>query len=379
MLYDIYSPVKFIIMRKVLLLIALVFMYSCSNEDSLFEPVVESEMVTDLLVSTYVSDDGYHYRFSSEVQDVELGGNGVPTSSKEIRITTYKALEGTAVNELIILKPVVSSKPSWIREIEFEQVYYGHYALHLTADPNISYSERMGSVILTQPESNQTISLQVTQKAGNRFDFGPGYVTTENLGFTYTGKSLTGVPIVYSGKEIGETFLLGLKPEVTSKPSWVSGVELRQVNYAEYQLFVEVDENSSASKRTGEIVFTQPESNRVIRATVAQYAVVNNNISVSASFIYKNRIEIVATVQSEVRLDVSVFVYYDVYNREQEMKGEFAAIRIPAGQRRASYIQDYNPAPIVSNSGDLTGFRLTSGAVTDSDDFCIYTISGPWR
>lgn len=165
-----------------------------------------------------------------------------------------------------------------------------------------------------------------------------------------------------------------LKPEIVSKPSWVNYAICSQYN-DEYVLLVLVEDNSS-SKRSGNIVLKQPESNKTLSIGITQNGNINYT-SISVKNTYKNQYLFIADTEYPVEKEVRVRLPLVVYNDGGELSHD-AMMVIPKGEKTGSYIMDWNASPLVAYHGDLKGYRLSEGNIYTEDDIYTYTFRRYW-
>lgn len=166
-----------------------------------------------------------------------------------------------------------------------------------------------------------------------------------------------------------------LQPEIVSKPSWVNYLVCSQY-YDMYLLFLMVEDYSSASKRSGNIVLKQPESNKTLSIGITQNGNINN-ISISVRNTYKNQYMFIANTEYAVEKEVGVKIPLVVYNDGGELSHN-ATIAIPKGEKTGSYIMDWNASPLVYYHGDIKGYTLYEGNIYKADDIYTYTLRRYW-
>lgn len=165
-----------------------------------------------------------------------------------------------------------------------------------------------------------------------------------------------------------------LKPEIVSKPSWVNYAICSQYN-DKYVLLVLVEDNSS-SKRSGNIVLKQPESDKTLSIGITQNGNINYT-SISVRNTSKNQYLFIANTDYPVEKEVRIKLPLAVYNDGGELSHD-ATIVIPKGENTGSYIMDWNASPLVAYHGDIKGYRLYEGNIYTEDDVYTYTFRRYW-
>ncbi|WP_291528796.1 hypothetical protein [Bacteroides sp. UBA939] len=209
-------------------LLALFFLCSC---ESGFLSMEEESSLSSVELQNLSLDNSYFYTNSNNmVVDYQGTATEIPT------ITSY--LEENGANRDLL--PIVTSKPAWVSNIEVRNVYYKYYIVIATAEINTSLSERMGTVVLTQSETNKTLSLQVKQESGtNIITLSVSTVATNRYEFTIS----TRYP-VYGGNVVGSVGVNVLHEVYNDYATYQSTMGMRISNGSTSDSFVK-DYNGS--------------------------------------------------------------------------------------------------------------------------------------
>lgn len=141
-------------MKNILFVFILFVLYSCTNE---------SLISIDESPKTRSINDISTYYFSSSNKEQTFDYQGGFVSSNPI-LTSYMVNDiGTNIDIL----PQVKSKPSWVNGISVFNIYEKTYIVYIALAENTSSTERVGTIILSQPESNKTLSFQLIQESKN--------------------------------------------------------------------------------------------------------------------------------------------------------------------------------------------------------------------
>lgn len=141
-------------MRNVLLIFAVFVLYGCTN-DPLFD-ISDTPM-------TRSTNDFSNYYFNSSLKEQIFDYKGEPTPTW-ILTTSYKVNDNGVIIDLL---PQVISKPSWVNTVNIRNVESKLFITLSSVTENISSMERSGTLILSQPESNKTLSFQLIQGTKN--------------------------------------------------------------------------------------------------------------------------------------------------------------------------------------------------------------------
>lgn len=144
-------------MKNILFILSLILWCSCSNEMMFDTDTVDVSSTT----RATTSDKTYNFSpiGSTTLEDIVISPKG--DSSFGRTLNSY--VESNGVKTL--LQPEIVSKPSWLIYCICFQ-YYDIFVLSVVAADNTS-SERSGTVVLRQPESDKTLSVRVTQNGIN--------------------------------------------------------------------------------------------------------------------------------------------------------------------------------------------------------------------
>ncbi|WP_294616259.1 hypothetical protein [uncultured Bacteroides sp.] len=160
-------------------------------------------------------------------------------------------------------------------------------------------------------------------------------------------------------------------PQVLTKPVWIDSIAHKATMYnGMFAVYVYMQNNISSKERSGDIVWQQPESNKILSIKIVQEAG-NNHIMIAVRESYKNHPVFTATTTYPVKKDISCRIPYEAYNDGGKYDSN-ASITIPKGETKGTYEMDYNGSPLVDYHGDIKGYKLYEGTTTGDD---IYTYS----
>ncbi|WP_291528795.1 hypothetical protein [Bacteroides sp. UBA939] len=223
---------------------------------------------------------------------------------------------------------------------------------------------------LSMEEENSLSSVELQNLSLDNYYYS---VDTNNVTADYLGTATVPTVRSYFLEEDGTS--RDVLPVVTSKPTWVSNVEVRKVYYQYYIILVTVDMNTSLSGRMGAIVLTQSESNKTLSLQVTQESA-TNMVTIGVANIYTNRYEFTATTTYPVKEEVRCYVPYKVYNNGGESNHE-AVIVIAKGQTIGTFVMDFNASPLVAYHGNISGYVLYEGRLY-GDGFYTYNFVRYW-
>lgn len=168
----------------------------------------------------------------------------------------------------------------------------------------------------------------------------------------------------------------GLRPEVISKPDWVTNIGVNSVYINVFMAWPTLSENTMAEERVGTIRLRQPESNKILSLQVKQGGTLNR-VTIGVIAVSKNRYEFTARTHYPTKAELRIRVPLVVYNDGGELTHD-AVIVIAKGKNAGSYLMDWNDSPLVRYHGDLKGYRLYEGSFYGDDNIYTYGFVRYW-
>lgn len=165
-------------------------------------------------------------------------------------------------------------------------------------------------------------------------------------------------------------------PQVLTKPVWIDSIAHKTTMYnGMFAVYVYMQNNISSKERSGDIVWQQPESNKILSIKIVQEAG-NNHIMIAVREFSKNHPVFTATTTYPVKKDITCRIPYEAYNDGGKYDGN-VSITIPKGETKGTYEMDYNGSPLVYYHGDIKGYKLYEGTIT-GDDIYNYSFVRYW-
>lgn len=211
---------------------------------------------------------------------------------------------------------------------------------------------------------------QLTRNINNNdiiYSFGIyGGAEADEYQYDYKGNLATSpLPAISSYKKISEQ-IIPIIPEIISKPEWVNGITYKETAYeGMYSCDISLAVNSSAEEKKGQIILRQPESDKRLSFNVIQRSSYNK-VLIQVEEVVKNRFLIKASTTYPVESLVKIDIYITGYNKGGELR-QTGQIDILEGEKQGSSIIEFNGTPLVYYHGDLDGYEVEKGSISEND------------
>lgn len=142
-------------MKKIFYFLCIICLCACSND--IPKEVCESTPMT----RSVLSDTIYHFNYYNDqsIENIVFTYNGAAylITQTSFYVSTFATIGSASIEKNM----EIAQAPSWTN-ISYERASYATYAVRIAVDENTG-GERRGTIVMRQPDSNKTLSLDVIQ------------------------------------------------------------------------------------------------------------------------------------------------------------------------------------------------------------------------